>query len=187
MGFTAISSTYPASELVHILNELFARFDRLSQVLALMEYSNVGRSSVFSLVSIISRTVFIYLRAHFPCLVVGRDTTKWGSKFSETVTIASAERPSSDPITLFYASTWDWRWSTLLSKLIFQLTQPINLVGKNFSTLRDRSQRPQQHRIRHCPFDPHVCTIFPGGDAVQTRLSNIDIYIYLYTVYKILE
>lgn len=32
VGFTAISSTYPASELVHILNELFARFDRLSQV-----------------------------------------------------------------------------------------------------------------------------------------------------------
>ncbi|XP_046444965.1 adenylate cyclase type 3-like [Daphnia pulex] len=31
VGFTAISSTYPASELVHILNELFARFDRLSQ------------------------------------------------------------------------------------------------------------------------------------------------------------
>lgn len=32
VGFTAISSTYPATELVHILNELFARFDRLSQV-----------------------------------------------------------------------------------------------------------------------------------------------------------
>ncbi len=35
VGFTAISSTYPASELVHILNELFARFDRLSQVRSL--------------------------------------------------------------------------------------------------------------------------------------------------------
>ena len=32
MGFTAISSTYSASELVKILNELFARFDRLSEV-----------------------------------------------------------------------------------------------------------------------------------------------------------
>lgn len=32
VGFTAISSTYSASELVKILNELFARFDRLSEV-----------------------------------------------------------------------------------------------------------------------------------------------------------
>jgi len=32
VGFTAISSTYSASELVKILNELFARFDRLADV-----------------------------------------------------------------------------------------------------------------------------------------------------------
>lgn len=32
VGFTAISSTYSASDLVKILNELFARFDRLSEV-----------------------------------------------------------------------------------------------------------------------------------------------------------
>jgi hypothetical protein len=32
VGFTAISSTYSASELVKILNELFARFDRLAEV-----------------------------------------------------------------------------------------------------------------------------------------------------------
>jgi class 3 adenylate cyclase len=45
VGFTAISSTYSASELVKILNELFARFDRLSEastqlkfVLRLREY-----------------------------------------------------------------------------------------------------------------------------------------------------
>ncbi|XP_050527250.1 adenylate cyclase type 3 isoform X2 [Daktulosphaira vitifoliae] len=31
VGFTAISSTYSASDLVKILNELFARFDRLSE------------------------------------------------------------------------------------------------------------------------------------------------------------
>ncbi|XP_058795491.1 adenylate cyclase type 3 [Phymastichus coffea] len=31
VGFTAISSTYSASELVKILNELFARFDKLSE------------------------------------------------------------------------------------------------------------------------------------------------------------
>ncbi|XP_071454131.1 adenylate cyclase type 3 [Hetaerina americana] len=31
VGFTAISSTYSASELVKILNELFARFDRLAE------------------------------------------------------------------------------------------------------------------------------------------------------------
>ncbi|XP_065581931.1 adenylate cyclase type 3-like isoform X2 [Artemia franciscana] len=31
VGFTAISSTYPASELVRILNELFGRFDKLAQ------------------------------------------------------------------------------------------------------------------------------------------------------------
>lgn len=31
VGFTAISSTYSASELVKILNELFARFDQLSE------------------------------------------------------------------------------------------------------------------------------------------------------------
>ncbi|CAG0894771.1 unnamed protein product [Darwinula stevensoni] len=31
VGFTAISSTYSASELVQILNELFARFDRLAE------------------------------------------------------------------------------------------------------------------------------------------------------------
>ncbi|CAK9828491.1 Adenylate cyclase type 3 [Anthophora retusa] len=31
VGFTAISSTYSASELVRILNELFARFDQLSE------------------------------------------------------------------------------------------------------------------------------------------------------------
>lgn len=32
VGFTAISSTYSAQELVKILNELFARFDRLAEV-----------------------------------------------------------------------------------------------------------------------------------------------------------
>lgn len=32
MGFTAISSTYSAQDLVAILNELFARFDRLAEV-----------------------------------------------------------------------------------------------------------------------------------------------------------
>lgn len=32
VGFTAISSTYCAQDLVKILNELFARFDRLAEV-----------------------------------------------------------------------------------------------------------------------------------------------------------
>lgn len=32
VGFTAISSTYSASELVKILNELFATFDKLAEV-----------------------------------------------------------------------------------------------------------------------------------------------------------
>lgn len=32
VGFTAISSTYSAQDLVKMLNELFARFDRLSEV-----------------------------------------------------------------------------------------------------------------------------------------------------------
>lgn len=32
VGFTAISSTYSAQELVKMLNELFARFDKLSEV-----------------------------------------------------------------------------------------------------------------------------------------------------------
>lgn len=36
VGFTAISSTYSASDLVKILNELFARFDRLSEVIRLI-------------------------------------------------------------------------------------------------------------------------------------------------------
>lgn len=31
VGFTAISSTYCAQDLVKILNELFARFDRLAE------------------------------------------------------------------------------------------------------------------------------------------------------------
>ncbi|KAF5285960.1 hypothetical protein FQR65_LT13031 [Abscondita terminalis] len=31
VGFTAISSTYSAQELVKILNELFARFDKLAE------------------------------------------------------------------------------------------------------------------------------------------------------------
>lgn len=32
VGFTAISSTYSAQDLVKMLNELFARFDRLAEV-----------------------------------------------------------------------------------------------------------------------------------------------------------
>ena len=32
VGFTAISSTYSAYDLVHMLNELFASFDRLADV-----------------------------------------------------------------------------------------------------------------------------------------------------------
>lgn len=32
VGFTAISSNCPAPELVKILNELFARFDKLAEV-----------------------------------------------------------------------------------------------------------------------------------------------------------
>jgi hypothetical protein len=32
VGFTAISSTYSAQELVKMLNELFARFDKLAEV-----------------------------------------------------------------------------------------------------------------------------------------------------------
>lgn len=35
VGFTAISSTYCAQDLVKILNELFARFDRLADVCTL--------------------------------------------------------------------------------------------------------------------------------------------------------
>lgn len=34
VGFTAISSTYSAQDLVKMLNELFARFDRLAEVSA---------------------------------------------------------------------------------------------------------------------------------------------------------
>lgn len=34
VGFTAISSTYSAQDLVKMLNELFARFDRLAEVRA---------------------------------------------------------------------------------------------------------------------------------------------------------
>lgn len=33
VGFTAISSTYSAQDLVKMLNELFARFDRLAEVI----------------------------------------------------------------------------------------------------------------------------------------------------------
>lgn len=36
VGFTAISSTYCAQDLVKILNELFARFDRLAEVSFIM-------------------------------------------------------------------------------------------------------------------------------------------------------
>lgn len=39
VGFTAISSTYSASELVKILNELFARFDQLSERYLFLEFS----------------------------------------------------------------------------------------------------------------------------------------------------
>lgn len=39
VGFTAISSTYSASELVKILNELFARFDQLSERYLFLELS----------------------------------------------------------------------------------------------------------------------------------------------------
>lgn len=39
VGFTAISSTYSASELVKILNELFARFDQLSERYLFLEIS----------------------------------------------------------------------------------------------------------------------------------------------------
>lgn len=38
VGFTAISSTYSASELVKILNELFARFDQLSERLVINKF-----------------------------------------------------------------------------------------------------------------------------------------------------
>lgn len=41
VGFTAISSTYSAQELVAILNELFARFDRLSEVSYLLNKFNI--------------------------------------------------------------------------------------------------------------------------------------------------
>lgn len=34
VGFTAISSTYSAQDLVKMLNELFARFDRLAEVMS---------------------------------------------------------------------------------------------------------------------------------------------------------
>lgn len=36
VGFTAISSTYSAQDLVKMLNELFARFDRLAEVFVLI-------------------------------------------------------------------------------------------------------------------------------------------------------
>ncbi|XP_029679778.1 adenylate cyclase type 3-like [Formica exsecta] len=39
VGFTAISSTYSASELVKILNELFARFDQLSERYLFLKFS----------------------------------------------------------------------------------------------------------------------------------------------------
>lgn len=38
VGFTAISSTYSAQDLVKMLNELFARFDRLAEVNTYNDY-----------------------------------------------------------------------------------------------------------------------------------------------------
>lgn len=56
VGFTAISSTYSAQDLVKMLNELFARFDRLAEVLVLIIY-------IFSLAN---RTHFIITCKHKP-------------------------------------------------------------------------------------------------------------------------
>lgn len=64
VGFTAISSTYSASELVKILNELFARFDQLSERLVLdrigdnvREKEIIGRQTMVIMIVIIIKFV----------------------------------------------------------------------------------------------------------------------------------
>lgn len=42
VGFTAISSKYSAPDLVKMLNELFARFDRLAEVIIMIIRVNIN-------------------------------------------------------------------------------------------------------------------------------------------------
>ncbi|KAF4526184.1 hypothetical protein B566_EDAN001867 [Ephemera danica] len=80
VGFTAISSTYSASELVKILNELFARFDRLAE-----QHSNVALCS-------------------------NRNTNSCELKFWEIATIVSVEHRRRDLTMPFSVYIWDFQW-----------------------------------------------------------------------------
>lgn len=72
VGFTAISSTYSAQDLVKMLNELFARFDRLAEVCILV--MNLWFFSAFSsflffirIVSANDKTFLITICVHLIC------------------------------------------------------------------------------------------------------------------------
>lgn len=97
MGFTAISSTYSAQDLVAILNELFARFDRLAEVkickyLEMGVFNQSARVTVHSLENI--------------C----RNINSFELKSLVTATTALVEHQWSDLTTLSFAYIWDYQW-----------------------------------------------------------------------------
>lgn len=92
-GFTNLSTTLPAQELVRMLNELFARFDRLAHVS--MASSANARSE--------------HRPSQAERLLIGcsRSTTASGSRSWETATTACPGCRSPDKTT----PTAVWRWA----------------------------------------------------------------------------
>lgn len=97
VGFTAISSTYSAQDLVKMLNELFARFDRLAEVI------------IFNILT--SRPYFRAIKVNGVHLFAGRNTTNFVLKYWEIAITVSAVLQLRGQTTQCYASIWVYQWS----------------------------------------------------------------------------
>lgn len=87
-GFTSLASRCSPQELVKVLNDLFARFDRLAQV------------------RFISLALLTFVADLFFDLLICRKTIASESNYSETATTVSQDCLILEPIMLIVASKW---------------------------------------------------------------------------------
>lgn len=129
VGFTAISSTYSAQDLVKMLNELFARFDRLAEVIwgfcFLPRKNNehlFSRSIHAYEYRMLYQNILSYFRElehiHASChesnilihfILEHRNIISFASKFWGIAIIALVVQ-SNGLIMQCYACTWDYQW-----------------------------------------------------------------------------
>ena len=165
VGFTQLSSACSAQELVKLLNELFARFDKLAavsasllHVLVSLPLSNqISDNAYFdgrNVKSLLSVFCFATLNSNMhksSC----RNITSWGLRSSETVTTASAASLTSETTMLPAPYRWALRWWMPSRK---QMTDDFTYtIGKKNKNTQDTENILHTQPTIAFPLPPGTC------------------------------